>query len=100
MPVHWPPEPLRPPVRRWTCGQRLRVPHNLTAATTTTEAVNSCATKTGQLDALATGVDVGAPLAATACFANAWPSDKVCAEERNSVAGRRGVSGMFRGSIV
>src|SRR5512134_971997 len=54
MPVHWPPEPLRPPVRRWTCGQCLRVPHNPTAATTTTEAVNSCATKTGQLDALAT----------------------------------------------
>jgi hypothetical protein len=51
--MRWPPEPLRPPVRLWTCGYRCRDPHNPTAATTT-EAVNRCATKTGQLDALAT----------------------------------------------
>src|SRR5512147_2076105 len=57
MAVRWPPEPLRLPVRPWTCGQRFRVPHNPTAATTTIEAVNSCATKTGQLDALATARD-------------------------------------------
>ena len=37
--MRWPPEPLRPPDRLWTCGYRFRDPHNTTAATTT-EAVN------------------------------------------------------------
>ena len=54
-------EPLASGVNRFDAaqacgldGQRRRVAHNPTGPTTTTEAVNRCATKTGQLDVLST----------------------------------------------